>query len=179
MGCCPRWIFSPGRAKGDVSACSWVWRETEKRSLMLESFHCSRKDLAAERTQTAPESGKMDTTIQIWVWGVFAGSEQVKTTLRLLLVERKGADFRKRQLKVADPTQGSCCQCEPPSLTATEDNTLRWEKLMVFHQKRFWGWVKHCLTERLLFKGRSGQQQMARSTPEVCLVQVRRSLNMS
>lgn len=161
----------------------------EQRTLMLEGFHCYRKDLATECTQTAPESGKMDTTIQIqsWAWAWFwslQGQNQGKAALRVLVVERKVVDFRTRPQKLADYLRILLPMClqrnlggksEPTSLTATADNTLRWYKLMAFHKKRVWGWVKHCLTGRLLFKGRSVQKQMAHSTPEVCLVQVRRS----
>lgn len=70
---------------------------------------------------------------------------QGKAALRLLVLGRKGGDFRTRQQKVADdprillpmllqrnPGENS----EPTSPTATEDNTLRWYKLMAFHQKR-------------------------------------------
>lgn len=71
---------------------------------------------------------------------------QGKTALRLLVVEKKGADFRQRQQKATDYPRILLAMClqrnlgensEPTSLTATEDNTFRWYKLMVFHQKRF------------------------------------------
>lgn len=43
----------------------------EQRNLMLGNFLCYREDLATECTQTAPESGKMDTAIQIQAWAWF------------------------------------------------------------------------------------------------------------
>lgn len=83
----------------------------EKKNLVLGSFHCYRKDLATECTQAAPESGKMDVTIQIqaltWLWSVCRIKVRQASDC---CSGKERCGFQEKPAKAAD-CQRCCCQC--------------------------------------------------------------------